>query len=161
MDDEILYGFAEREKKPRIEPSWLKEQLLAGASVAQIANEAGYSRQGVYNCVKRWGLKIVKPTDIDPKWLRKQKKLGRTDGDIAAELRVSQEIVSRVRSQHRIPRKGKQYVVDRGWLTQQKLLGRSDKDIAEEIGCSTGTIKNRRIEFGITKHFLKNYRKRR
>ncbi len=77
MDDEIIYGFPAREKKQRIDPKWLKEQLLGGDSVAEIAKESGYSRQAIYDCAKRYDLEIRKRTDIDPKWLRQQKKLGR------------------------------------------------------------------------------------
>jgi len=47
MGDEISFGFPERKKRSRIDPSWLKEQLLAGVSVAKIAKMTGYSRQAV------------------------------------------------------------------------------------------------------------------
>lgn len=155
MGDEIIIGFPEREKKQRIDPSWLKEQLLAGASVAQIARESGYSRQAVYDCIKRWGLKVQKRTDIDSQWLREQKGLGRSDKEIAQELGVNQLIVGKARLKHDIPRN--HVDIDPSWLAEQKKLGRSDRKIAEEIGCSLGTIQNKRRKFGIGKNFPKGH----
>jgi transposase-like protein len=125
--DDILYGFPERTTRPEIDPSWLKERLLSGTSVAQIARETGYSRQAIYDNVKKYRLKVPRCTDIDPEWLRQEKKKGRTDKDIPEELGVTVQAIFKIHSNHNI--RGKHVAIDNEWLAEQKVKGRSDREI--------------------------------
>ena len=165
MDDEISYGFPEREKKRNIDPSWLKQQLLAGASISEISRESGYSRQAIYNNIKRYRLRIPKRTDIDPGWLRAQKEIGRSDGEIAKELGVHLQTIGKIRSKHNIqtsiksPLNNRKRVnIDAQWLAEQKEKGRSDREIAEDLGCSPGTIHAKRKLLGIGQNYHRKHK---
>ena len=165
MNDEITFGFPEREKKQRIDPSWLKEQLQAGASVAQIARESGYSRQTIYDNIKKYKLKIQKRTDLTPKWLEEQKRNGRSDADIGKELGIAGSSVTELRKKHGVLscREYKtmhwdKVKIDPTWLAEQKRLGRSDGEIAEEVGCSPLTVLKKRKQLGIGQNYHRQLR---
>jgi transposase len=164
MGDEITYGFPERDRRTGIDPLWLKQQLLGGVSIAEISRKSGYSRQAIYNNIKRYRLRTPKRTDIDPGWLRAQKELGRSDREIAAELGVHLQTIGKIRSKHNIqtsvksPLNNRKRVnFDAQWLAEQKDNGRSDREIAEEIGCSPGTIYTKRKFLGIGQNYHRKY----
>lgn len=155
MSEEILYGFPEREKKPKLDRGWLKKQLQAGASVRKIAEESGYSRQAIYDVIKRYNLKVISRNELHADWVRKQKALGRSDRDIAEELGLSRGTIRKIRAKHNIQNSKssslnrRRIEIDPKWLAGQKKKGRSDRDIAEELGCHVGTVFQKRKQLGI------------
>jgi hypothetical protein len=92
-----------------------REHIQAGMDLATIAAQVGLSRRLVTHHARRLGIRArtratipgstsPRPRRIDPTWLREQAEtLQRTNGDIAAELGVSDETVRRHRNELGIP----------------------------------------------------------
>lgn len=79
-----------------------REHIHAGKNLRTLASETGFSRNLLARHARAHGIHITPPpriSNIDPDWLREQvETLQRTNVDIAAELGVSPETVSRHRN---------------------------------------------------------------
>jgi DNA-binding transcriptional LysR family regulator len=80
-----------------------REHLRAGKDLATVAAETGYSLKLVTRLARSHGIRRAprpRGLRIDPTWLREQAEtLQRTNGDIAAELGVSDETIRRYRNE--------------------------------------------------------------
>jgi AraC-like DNA-binding protein len=140
-DDEILYGFPEREE---LDATWLQEQISSGASIADIVRLTGYSPHYISKAMKELCLappqKIPTPTST-PEKVPKARSKPRKAAPQQQQKRRREAKASPALRRKRI---------DVEWLQRQLDSGTPIAEIARQAGYSRFGV-----YYNINKHGLK------
>lgn len=134
---------------------WLRAQVEAGRSDADIAAEVGCSLSTVSTAIQVSGLSGIRRPARRPlhnirlaneAWLRRRVDAGRSPNEIAALADASPRTVRTWLRRHRIPppatpRVSNELLSNREWLLAQIASGLTADEIAELSGTASGTVR--------------------
>ena len=132
----------------RVDPDWLRQRIEAGATVREIAAEAGRSPRGVRYALRRHGIPTPREhrnatTDVEA--IRAAWRRGDSAATIAAEHDRSESWVksrvAKVPRDHPPPASRFPPLNDASWLRIQLAVGRSAKAIAREVGTDAHNVR--------------------